>query len=558
MYVYIEKQKQEVVMSILLAILNSLLQYFGLVFAEVSSSADNFLVTAARAKDLEEEAAPPWPFNYPILGGAREAVMKAGLPGNFIMRSLLMFFGTVLLELPHAKLVAAGVMGIILAKQYILPIILSWFGIKMAFKSSNFWVTLIIIELLDIVMAMDNLALALGISHNLVILYAGNFTGVLLIRFSSYYALKLMERYPRLEHSAYLLIGLIGLQLVTAEVFSFVIPESINSIVPFIVFGAFICIEERAYRKRVKDIEKGIVSIEDHSGRYDGFYNKETGATFIQLRQQNGISFVRNTGISLDISKSMHSRAVRYWWKASSSIEYVLRTIGKEIIHHDDDHGVDIFACCAEDGEGYRWLQRYTETTINSLSISTKLPFGIGSNPLPGFKKAMDYILTPDSVQYGTLFYVGDGNWSDKTFESIIAWRDNLAKQMARGELVYGGKSKFFKLVILWSSRDKAILQWMRQLDNAPEILKEYGVDVIDTIQFDWNAPFKVLSQLFKEILLRTYNTTKGALKVVVDGQIVVDFKDEIPDCLELILPQNAQLLEIIQNDESSKFSLVG
>ncbi|NDC72585.1 MAG: hypothetical protein EBZ62_03915, partial [Sphingobacteriia bacterium] len=58
----------------------------------------------------------------------------------------------------------------------------------------------------------------------LVLLYSGVFLGILAMRFVAQYFVGLMQRYPRLEHSAYLVIGLLGFKLCLTDL----LPKAIN------------------------------------------------------------------------------------------------------------------------------------------------------------------------------------------------------------------------------------------------------------------------------------------------------------------------------------------
>jgi YkoY family integral membrane protein len=120
-----------------------------------------------------------------------------------------------------------------------------------------FWQTVLVIELTDIAFAVDSILAAIalvgqqraadtGAHDKLWIVITGGMLGVLLMRFAAVLFIKLLERFPRFETSAYLLVVVIGLKLLvdwwfntsTHERVSFHSPNS----VAFWVFWAVMLI----------------------------------------------------------------------------------------------------------------------------------------------------------------------------------------------------------------------------------------------------------------------------------------------------------------------------
>ena len=90
-------------------------------------------------------------------------------------------------------------------------------------RVSNFWKTVLMIELFDLAFAVDSILAGLafleppirGISIHpkLWIVYFGGLIGVFTIRYAASLFGSLIRRFPRLETVAYLMIGWIGLKL---------------------------------------------------------------------------------------------------------------------------------------------------------------------------------------------------------------------------------------------------------------------------------------------------------------------------------------------------------
>jgi len=91
-------------------------------------------------------------------------------------------------------------------------------------KYAAFWPTVFVIEATDIAFAIDSILAAIalvgsnpkpsGPHPKLWVVVAGGMLGVILMRFAAVLFIKLLERFPRFEISAYLLVCVIGLKLV--------------------------------------------------------------------------------------------------------------------------------------------------------------------------------------------------------------------------------------------------------------------------------------------------------------------------------------------------------
>jgi YkoY family integral membrane protein len=87
--------------------------------------------------------------------------------------------------------------------------------------SMAFWYTVVVIELTDIAFAIDSILAAIalvgqqrpddtGAHDKLWVVIVGGFIGVVVMRFAAILFIKLLEKFPRFELSAYLLVLVIG------------------------------------------------------------------------------------------------------------------------------------------------------------------------------------------------------------------------------------------------------------------------------------------------------------------------------------------------------------
>ena len=88
-----------------------------------------------------------------------------------------------------------------------------------------FWKTVLLVEFMDLAFSIDNVLAAVAISDNLYIVMIGVFIGILAMRFVAQAFVRLMERFPFLEKSAFIVIAILGLKLSSSMVTHFY-PES--------------------------------------------------------------------------------------------------------------------------------------------------------------------------------------------------------------------------------------------------------------------------------------------------------------------------------------------
>jgi YkoY family integral membrane protein len=89
--------------------------------------------------------------------------------------------------------------------------------------TAKFWPTVLVIELTDIAFAVDSILAALGVVGSapadhpkdafhpkLWVIITGGILGVILMRFAAVIFIRLLERFPRFEMAAYMLVAVIG------------------------------------------------------------------------------------------------------------------------------------------------------------------------------------------------------------------------------------------------------------------------------------------------------------------------------------------------------------
>lgn len=183
-----------------------------LVILEGLLSADNALVLAIMVKHLPEKQ--------------RKKALMYGLWGAYLFRFIAIGLGTTLAKYWVVKLVGAG---------YLLWIAIKFFVERFGSKKEEeteeedpgakiakgfltrffgvFWGTVVAVELMDIAFSVDSILAAIAIDDRVGILFLGGVFGILMMRGVAGVFIKLIERVPELEYTAFGLIAMIGLKM---------------------------------------------------------------------------------------------------------------------------------------------------------------------------------------------------------------------------------------------------------------------------------------------------------------------------------------------------------
>ena len=86
---------------------------------------------------------------------------------------------------------------------------------------NKFWATVVAVEVMDLAFSIDNVFAAVAFTDNIYLICIGVFIGILAMRFVANWFVKLLERFPFLETSAFLVIGILGLKLAFSAVCHF-------------------------------------------------------------------------------------------------------------------------------------------------------------------------------------------------------------------------------------------------------------------------------------------------------------------------------------------------
>ncbi len=162
-------------------------------------SADNALVLAIMVKHLPKES--------------QKKALLYGLGGAFAFRFLAILFATIVLKQWWLQALGAAYLLFVTIKHF-------WgASSKKEVKPINrgFWATVIAVEITDIAFAVDSVLAGITFVGNdqtkIWVVFAGAILGIVLLRFAAGAFIKLLDRFPALDHVAYSLVGWVGIKL---------------------------------------------------------------------------------------------------------------------------------------------------------------------------------------------------------------------------------------------------------------------------------------------------------------------------------------------------------
>jgi YkoY family integral membrane protein len=189
---------------------HSLFIILNLILIESLLSVDNAAVLATMVMDLPPEQ--------------RRKALQYGILGAYVFRGICLIFASYLMKIWWLKPVG-GFYLIYLAYDYFkskstpsneddtLVKEQKWYYRMTNGLVGTFWATIIAVEVMDLAFSLDNVFAAVAFTENINLVYIGVFLGILAMRFVAQWFVNLLERYPFLETSAFLVIAVLGVKL---------------------------------------------------------------------------------------------------------------------------------------------------------------------------------------------------------------------------------------------------------------------------------------------------------------------------------------------------------
>jgi tellurite resistance protein TerC len=171
-----------------------------LIVIEGLLSVDNALAIAAMANHLPEKQ--------------KRLALKLGIIGAYVFRGVALAFAAWILKTPWVMWCGAAYLIYLMCQHFTGAADENHDGKPDMAATRGLWGTIASIEIMDLSLSVDNVLAAAAMDRRLWVVCLGVFIGILALRFVAGWCLRLLEKYPVLEHTAFLLIGWVGFILV--------------------------------------------------------------------------------------------------------------------------------------------------------------------------------------------------------------------------------------------------------------------------------------------------------------------------------------------------------
>jgi len=221
-----------------------------LVLLEGLLSADNAMVLAVLVLGLPK--------------AQQKQALRYGILGAFIFRGLATLLAIYLIAIAWVKILGAG---------YLLFLVYRHFGsgessegrrtppkAKPMLGLSAFWVTVVKVELTDLVFAIDSILVAVAMSPKWWVVLSGGILGIIAMRLVIGRLLSLIEHYPALVDGAFIIIAWVGIKLLiefmhTEGYVAFEVPKWLSLGLIVVIFMAAFLYARQQERRRATATE---------------------------------------------------------------------------------------------------------------------------------------------------------------------------------------------------------------------------------------------------------------------------------------------------------------
>ncbi len=167
-----------------------------LIVIEGLLSIDNALAIAALASHLPERN--------------QARALRLGIVGAYVGRGVALAFAAWIVRHPWMKALGAFYLFYLMCAHVCgspSP------AEKNASMRRGLFLTVVQIEFLDLALSLDNVIAAVAVSPRFWVVCVGVFIGIFVLRFLAAFCIRLIVRFPILAHTAFLLVGFVGIIL---------------------------------------------------------------------------------------------------------------------------------------------------------------------------------------------------------------------------------------------------------------------------------------------------------------------------------------------------------
>jgi YkoY family integral membrane protein len=170
-----------------------------LIMIEGLLSVDNAMAIAALASDLPAHQ--------------QKKALRYGIIGAYGFRGICLAFAAWIAANMWVKVIGSLYLIHVMTANLIEEEVDESKGLGDHVQHKSFWGTIVAIELMDLMFSIDNVVAAVALDKRLWVVVTGVFIGILALRFVAGYCIALINKYPILNKTAFLLVGFVGVLL---------------------------------------------------------------------------------------------------------------------------------------------------------------------------------------------------------------------------------------------------------------------------------------------------------------------------------------------------------
>lgn len=173
----------------------------------------------------------------------RKRALTYGIFGAYFFRIIIIFIGAWLMKSTTVKLMAGGYLVWLAIHELFFhkvksdgsteSLLSALFGYKFL---TPFWSTVVSVELMDMMFSIDSIGVALALSSKVWVLITGAVLGIIMMRFAASIFIRLIERFPILNPTAFVLVLIAGMNIIL-HTFGYGMNEHI---LPIVLLGVLI------------------------------------------------------------------------------------------------------------------------------------------------------------------------------------------------------------------------------------------------------------------------------------------------------------------------------
>jgi YkoY family integral membrane protein len=143
--------------------------------------------------------------------------LRLGIIGAYTFRGVCLFLASYIASNPWLKIFGAVYLIYLMCKHLVDAEngAKEDTGITGKVAEKGLLATIVSIEVMDLSLSLDNIVAAVALDKRLWVICTGVFIGILALRFVAGYCIKLIEKFPVLQKTAFLLVGFVGVILLT-------------------------------------------------------------------------------------------------------------------------------------------------------------------------------------------------------------------------------------------------------------------------------------------------------------------------------------------------------